>query len=148
MMKIISGGQTGADRAGLDAAIHLNIPHGGWCPRGRRAEGSPIPLHYVLEETDSADWMQRTSKNVLEADLSLIFNFGQNLSGGTALTKKTCRELKKPFMIIDPLLDPIVSVRTWFKLCDAKVINIAGPRESKQPGIYVATFDFLVRMLR
>ena len=75
-LKIISGGQTGADRGGLDAAMDLGIEHGGWCPKGRRAEDGRIPDRYTLEETTSTDYTVRTEKNVEWADGTVVFTFG------------------------------------------------------------------------
>ncbi|MCD6446738.1 MAG: putative molybdenum carrier protein, partial [Candidatus Marinimicrobia bacterium] len=85
MTKIISGGQTGADRAGLDAAMELNIPVGGWCPKGRKSEDGPIDNKYPLQETTSGDYRVRTERNVKESDGTLIFTLGKP-TGGTALT--------------------------------------------------------------
>ena len=85
--KIISGGQTGADRAALDWAIEHSISHGGWCPKGRMAENGKIDSRYQLEETPSQDYAQRTQWNVRDSDATLIFSIGQNLLGGSLLTK-------------------------------------------------------------
>jgi predicted Rossmann-fold nucleotide-binding protein len=70
--RLVSGGQTGVDRAALDVAIACGIPHGGWCPRGRISEAGPIPAHYQLTETDSFKYWVRTERNVIDSDATLI----------------------------------------------------------------------------
>ncbi|PSQ85488.1 MAG: molybdenum cofactor carrier, partial [Bacteroidetes bacterium QH_2_63_10] len=90
MRKIISGGQTGVDRAALDAALAFNVPVGGWCPKGRRAEDGQIPDRYPLEETPSEAYEQRTAWNVRDSDGTLIITDG-SLEGGTALTMTEAR---------------------------------------------------------
>ena len=97
--KIVSGGQTGVDRAALDWALENDIPHGGWCPRGRRAEDGRLHHRYALRETDSSDYSQRTKKNVEDTDGTLIINSG-DLSGGTAKTASYARSVHKPLMIV------------------------------------------------
>ena len=86
--KIISGGQTGADQAALDAAIKLDIPHGGWCPKGRRAEDGPIAPQYRLKETSRSDWRQRTEWKVRDSDGTVIFTIGDKLTRGSKATAK------------------------------------------------------------
>ena len=98
-MKVISGGQTGADRGGLDAAIELGFEHGGWCPRGRRAEDGVIPPRYQLVETSSVDYRRRTRLNVKAADVTVIFIGTPQLTGGSKLTNDLCHEHVKPTMI-------------------------------------------------
>jgi hypothetical protein len=98
--KIVSGGQTGADRGGLDAAIQLGIPHGGWCPKGRKAEDGVIPAIYLLVETDSADYRIRTEKNVVDSDATAVFTSGE-LSGGSKLTADFAEMHGKPWRHID-----------------------------------------------
>jgi hypothetical protein len=100
MEKIISGGQTGVDRAALDVALELGLPCGGWCPKGRRAEDGKIPGRYPLEETSSAEYPVRTQLNVEDSDGTLILSWGSP-TGGTALTIKLARRLKKPYLLID-----------------------------------------------
>ncbi|MEW6185996.1 MAG: putative molybdenum carrier protein [Thermodesulfobacteriota bacterium] len=138
--KIISGGQTGVDRAALDAALELGIPCGGWCPKGRRAEDGPISLKYPLSETGSPNYPLRTEKNVREADGTCILTNGP-LRGGTALTVRFAVELEKPYLIIDlnDHFDP-PKVREWGEKNNIKTLNVAGPRESEAPGIHEKAF--------
>ena len=131
----MSGGQTGVDRAALDVAIALGIPHGGWCPRGRRAEDGVVPAHYALVEHASPDYAARTEANVAAADATLILARGA-LAGGTALTRDFARRLKKPFLIVDLDTRPDPkTVRDWLAGHDVGTLNVAGPRESQRPGI-------------
>ncbi|MDY0165433.1 MAG: putative molybdenum carrier protein [Thermoguttaceae bacterium] len=137
-MKIISGGQTGVDRAGLDAARKLGLPHGGWCPRGRRAEDGTIPSRYQLDETASADYTVRTERNVLDSDATLIL-CRDAPSGGTLLTISLAERHGKPILVVDP--DDIAGadrIADWLREHDFPVLNVAGPRESQSPGIAAA----------
>lgn len=147
LTRIISGGQTGVDRAALDIAIELGMPHGGWCPCGRIAEDGIIDVHYQLYETDSEDYARRTDFNVRDADGTLILNAGE-LSGGTALTVQCARQLNKPYLIIN-LNEPFSfePVYAWLNRHGIKILNIAGPRESKCQGIYSLTEQFLRALL-
>jgi len=134
-LKIISGGQTGVDRAALDAAIELGIRHGGWCPRGRLAEDGPIPERYQLTETESPDYPVRTEQNVVDSDATLILCCGRP-AGGTELTWRLAERHAKPCLVVDldlPL-DPL-AIRRWIAENRVRVLNIAGPRESQSPGI-------------
>lgn len=141
--KIVSGGQTGVDRAALDAALQLGIPCGGWCPKGRRAEDGPIDVRYPLKETYSASYRIRTEKNVRESDGTLIFTW-RKPKGGTALTIRFAQKYKKPYLIVDLSEggDP-ETARKWLEVKQIKVLNIAGLRESECPGIYHRTVQFL-----
>jgi hypothetical protein len=94
--RIVSGGQTGADRGGLDAAIYAGVPHGGWCPKGRKAEDGSIPAKYVLKEIKSADYLKRTEANVIDSDATLLITFGR-LSGGSLRTLEFCRKHGRPY---------------------------------------------------
>ncbi len=144
--KIISGGQTGVDRGALDAAAELGIPHGGWCPAGRRAEDGVIPPVYQLAETDSPDYAERTERNVLEADATLILCCGRP-TGGTELTRQLAVAHAKPHLVVD--LDAPVSfheVRRYLDSAGVKVLNVAGPRESQQPGIARRAYRFLLEL--
>ena len=110
--KIVSGGQTGVDRAALDVALALEIPHGGWCPRGRRAEDGVISNVYQLTETPSANYVVRTEKNVLGSDGTLIL-FRRRMSRGTALTASFTRRHSKPCLSIDLAAMQSADVELW-----------------------------------
>jgi Icc-related predicted phosphoesterase len=134
--KVLSGGQTGVDRAALDTAIRLAIPHGGWCPKGRKALDGEIDEIYQLTETPSADYPQRTEWNVRDSDATLILSWGQ-VSGGTALTCKLAEKMAKPLLIID-LCQTISKQRfnQWLKQYNIITLNIAGPRHSVATELY------------
>lgn len=145
--KIVSGGQTGVDRAALDAAIKLGIGAGGWCPRGRRAEDGPIDDRYPLRETPSAAYDQRTEWNVRDSNATLILCRGET-SGGTLLTEKLARRYGRPLLVVD--LDSIPSPERacdWLREQGIRVVNIAGPRESCAGGIYAQSLRFLTKLL-
>ena len=147
MQKIISGGQTGVDRAALDWAMERGISHGGWCPAGRKAEDGPIDRRYQLDETDSSNYRIRTSKNVLDSDATLILNAGA-LEGGTLETLRIAEREGRPVRIVQVEDDSgIVDLRGWLERIRPGVLNIAGPRESKRPGIYFAALAVLNKAL-
>lgn len=135
IIKIISGGQTGADRGALDAAISMRLPHGGWCPKGRLAEDGVIPSRYGLTETASAQYRVRTEQNVIDSDGTLIIYRGI-LQGGSELTRRMAVKYAKPHLLVDVLrpLEPSV-IRQWIESENIAVLNVAGPRESSAPGI-------------
>jgi len=141
--RIVTGGQTGVDRAGLDAAMEAGIEVGGWCPAGRLAEDGPIPDRYPLRELAMPDYAARTEKNVADSDATLVLNVGE-LSDGTALTTEFARLHRKPLFVLqlDRSTDP-APVTAWLRGNDVRVLNIAGPRESKRPGVYLAALAFL-----
>ncbi len=146
--KIISGGQTGVDRAALDVAIELNIPHGGWCPAGRRAEDGRIPDQYRLQETESWKYTQRTERNVVDSDGTLVL-FRDKPTGGTAYTVRMINEHGKPFYLVDlsqQLLDRnavIDDVIDWVTENGIRVLNVAGPRHQTDPSITEQSREFL-----
>ena len=150
-MIIISGGQTGVDRAGLDAAIELGLPHGGWCPKGRRALDGRIPPQYHLKETLSSDYRVRTLKNIMEADATLIVR-GPVWSNGTRLTVKNCVSHKRQYFLVEEqyLTDQytINSFVGWLKLHGVRTLNVAGPSEDKFPGIGEKAKTFIVTCLK
>jgi len=140
-LTIISGGQTGADRAALDWAIARGVPHGGWCPKGRRAEDGPLDAKYKLIETEGEGYRARTVRNVRDSDATLIFNLGE-LEGGSLETRRIAERRRKPVRVVqlDSSLDEqtMAELRGWLTDGGTRVLNIAGPRESKRPGIYFA----------
>lgn len=146
--KIISGGQTGVDRAALDLALERGLPCGGWCPKGRRAADGPIPRRYPLLETPSADYAERTEWNVRDSDGTLVLTRGRPTEG-TAYTIQVADGLGKPCLVID-LEQPwkASAIREWMASHHIKILNVAGPRESKSPGIYRETLALLREVLK
>ncbi len=151
--RIVSGGQTGADRGGLDAAIALGIPHGGWCPRGRRAEDGGIPSRYQLRETESSEYAVRTERNVVHSDGTLIISRGA-LRGGSALTARLAAARGKPHLHVDlDRLDRdgevrvIQTIRAWLADHEISVLNVAGPRASRCSDIADRVRELLIRVL-
>ncbi|MEZ6091282.1 MAG: putative molybdenum carrier protein [Pirellulaceae bacterium] len=133
--QIVSGGQTGVDRGALEAAMLLQIPHGGWCPRGRMAEDGVIPERYALTEHASPRYKDRTRQNVLDSDATIILFEGQ-LQGGTRLTHRYALQSGKPSLPIQLDSDWCRDdVQQWLAENRPAVLNIAGPRESNAPGI-------------
>ena len=144
---IVSGGQTGVDRAALDVGLRWGIPVGGWCPRGRKAEDGKIPARYPLQETESAQYAVRTKKNVADSEATLILALGTP-TGGTALTVDIAEKLHKPLLVVDLDLHPDPqSVCDWIRLHSPKVLNIAGPRESTTSGVGEQATQFLEAVL-
>ncbi len=142
-LRIVSGGQTGVDRAALDVALELGLPCGGWCPRGRKAEDGPIDERYPLEETESAKYDVRTRRNVRESDGTLVLTIGEPV-GGTALTVAVAEREGKPLLVLDLDLQPVAEhVREWIDLHRIQTLNIAGPRERMLPGIAELSAEFL-----
>jgi hypothetical protein len=137
--KIISGGQTGADRAALDVAIKLGIPHGGWVPKGRLAEDGPLPKSYRLQEMPSEGYPARTEQNVIDSDGTLIIARGK-LTGGTDYTRKMTLKHRKQLLGIDLNLtgryDAASLIASWIKLQKVKILNVAGPKASEDQEIY------------
>lgn len=147
LMRIISGGQTGVDRAALDAAMAHGVACGGWVPRGRRAEDGRIPARYPLRETRSAAYGERTRLNVRDADATLILTRGRP-SGGTARTIDFAHQLQRPHLIVDLAADAdAAATRAWLAGLAVRVLNVAGPRESGCPGIFEEALAFLDAML-
>jgi len=145
-VKILSGGQSGVDRAALDYALKQGIPCGGWCPKGRRAEDGPIPMDYPLLETGSAEYPERTKMNIMDSDGTLIITRNRFFDRGTVLTRRMCEQYEKPCRVIDldhsykPQIDQL---QAWIRDAKIQTLNIAGPRESALPGIYQETMLFL-----
>ncbi|HJO22791.1 MAG: putative molybdenum carrier protein [Myxococcota bacterium] len=150
--KIVSGGQSGADRAALDIAVELGLATGGWVPRGRRAEDGRIPERYEgLRETGSGAYATRTERNVRDSDATLVFGFGSP-SGGSELTARLARRLGRPLLVLD--LSQCTSeaaatrVRAWLAEKETRILNVAGPRASREPAIAEATARILREALR
>lgn len=144
--RLVSGGQTGVDRGALDAAIELGIPHGGWCPRGRLAEDGRIPSRYRLAETGSPEYVVRTEKNVLDSDATLILCCGRP-RGGTELTLRLASQHGKPCLVVDLDAPPEPgALRRWVSQHAAGTLNVAGPRESQNPGISARARALLVEL--
>ena len=143
-----SGGQTGVDRAALDAALAQGIPVGGWCPRGRRAEDGPIPMRYPLDETPTPDYAERTRWNVRDADATLVLTRGLPM-GGTATTVEAANALGKPLRIVDlSATEAVAPVVAWLREHEVTVLNVAGPRASTAPGSYAEAKRFMTKLLR
>jgi len=145
--RIVSGGQSGADRASLDLAIRLGIPHGGWCPRGRKAEDGLIHRRYRLRETPSAGYAQRTEWNVRDSDGTVIFSLTNQLTGGSKKTLQFGRKYGRPCLHL------VAAQRSsnhadllcrFVKRHHIRVLNIAGPRKSEEPRVG----SFVTRTLR
>ena len=151
-LKIISGGQTGADRAALDAALECGLQIRGFVPIDRRAEDGPVPSSYKgLTECDSPDPTVRTRLNVESSDATLILSHGK-LSGGSLTTWKAARNARKPCLHID--LDrnsrdaPVEKIDLWLRTGGFDDLNVAGPRASKDPEIYASALEILVRVFK
>ncbi len=150
-LTILSGGQTGADRAALDAALALGVPCGGHCPAGRRAEDGPIPSRYPLVELPTSGYPARTRRNIADGDGTVVLAFGP-VTGGSKLTVDLCRTLGKPCLAIDADLvtpgEAAVLMAVFILRHRIATLNVAGPRASGQPGIYGFVFDAVARLLR
>ena len=146
LKKIISGGQTGADRAALDFAIKMEIPHGGWIPKGRLAEDGPLPSKYNLKEMRTKIYPKRTEKNVVDSDGTLIVSHGR-LTGGSQYTMDMAIMHGKPWLHINlnetSTLEAAQKVIDWVLSNRIETLNVAGPRASKDPKIYRAVFELL-----
>jgi hypothetical protein len=141
LKKIISGGQTGADQAALDAAIELGMPYGGWVPKGRKTEIGPLPLKYCLQEMNSARYSKRTRQNVIDSEGTVIFSHGK-LEGGSKYTRKAAKKHVRPWLAVDfnllPSFEIIVNLHQWVSENDISILNVAGARAKKDSKIYSA----------
>jgi len=145
--KIVSGGQSGVDRAALDVAMQLGMPCGGWCPKGRLAEDGEIPARYQLQETPSSKYQVRTDWNIRDSDATMILNLGR-LEGGTALTGVLAKSYGSPCIVIDLESPPDTEqLFTWLKENMVSTLNIAGPRASKSPDAYRLATNLLQRFI-
>lgn len=162
MLEIRTGGQTGVDRAALDAAIKLDLPYGGWCPQGRIDEQGIIPSNYLkLREiegkfhNEAENYNARTTQNIFDSDATLILvpciPLPTSITDGTLLTIEQAKHQNKEHFLFDLSSckneDLINRCRDWIKENDIHILNIAGPRESNSPGIYKASYDFLCSFL-
>lgn len=143
----LSGGQTGVDRAALDAAPQLGLACGGWCPHGRAAEDGVIAAGYSLRETPTADPAQRTAWNVRDADATLVVTRGAP-AGGTLYTLECIQRIGQPHAVIDVReSDAAAQAVRWLLAHDIGTLNVAGPRESECPGMYAETLRLLTLCL-
>lgn len=144
--KIVSGAQTGADRGGLDAAVYCGLSCGGWVPKGFRAEDGVIPAEYTqlgLRETGSSDYVVRTEANVVDSDATIILCHG-NPTGGSLKTIGFAEKHLRPYLVVDlnrGRAAATEAILVWLKALDPEegVLNVAGSRESKSPGIQELT---------
>lgn len=148
-IKIVSGGQTGVDRAALDAALECGVEAGGWCPMGRKAEDGVIPAGYPLRELPGAGYRQRTRQNVIDSDGTLIIYFSY-LSGGTQETLLFCIQRRKPYLLIDaeeiPVQRASQRIQSFIEQNAITVLNCAGPRASGEPRAYDYCKQALLRL--
>ena len=142
--KIISGGQTGADRAALDWAIASAVPHGGWCPRGRKAEDGTIPERYTLTDSPSANYLQRTEWNARDADGTAVFTISPIFSGGSKRTVEFAARHCKPWIHLhSEMPDPSRKLMEFIKTNRITILNVAGSRGSKEPGVAAFVVEVL-----
>jgi hypothetical protein len=148
--KIVSGGQTGADRAALDVALEMGIPHGGWIPKGRKTEEGVLPEKYRLKEMPTRSYADRTERNVLESDGTLILSHGR-LKGGSALTRELAVKHGRPWLHVDfKTANPFMAarnIRYWAMRHEIKVLNVAGSRASEDPEMYESAAKLLRTVL-
>ncbi len=148
--KIISGGQTGADIAGIDAAIFCNVPYGGWLPRGRKAENGTVPEKYTqFQVMTRGGYPKRTEQNVIDSDGTVIFTYGK-LAGGSSLTKKFSVKNNRPWrhVDLDAVNNPTALINDWVLDWDIKILNVAGKSASKAPGIYNQVKNIIIEVLQ
>jgi hypothetical protein len=151
-LKIISGGQTGVDRAALDFALGSGVECGGWCPPARESESGRIPDKYPLKEVEVSEYNERTRRNILDSDATLVITAGGRMEPGTLLTIEWANKYSRPLHHLDledlDKLDEtsLADVRTWLLSGRITVLNVAGNRESTSPGIGEYTRLFLERL--
>lgn len=140
---IVSGGQTGADRAALDWAIAYGVRHGGWCPKGRRAEDGAIASRYGLSETPSPNYSERTEWNVRDSDATLIISVSPRLMGGSRATREFARRHGRPCLHVSGDRASAATVRRFIRKHRVSILNVAGPRASKEPDVYALVIALL-----
>jgi hypothetical protein len=149
-LKIISGGQTGVDRAALDAALRHGINCSGWCPAGRLDEFGKIPNHYPIQELKDGGFTERTLRNVKDSDGTVVIYPGQ-VRGGTAQTLRFCSELQRPYQLIDALKISADGapklICDFVRMNNISVLNVAGPRQSQWPKGYDYAFRVIEAFL-
>jgi hypothetical protein len=134
--KIISGGQTGVDTAGLSFALRCGLQLGGWCPRGRRREDGVIPRRFNLKETPSRGYLQRTTWNIRDSDATVIFSVSARLKGGSRKTAQLTRQQRKPYLHLAAQrtgIDHVTALCRFIRQHRIRVLNVAGPRRSQEP---------------
>lgn len=156
--KIISGGQTGADRGALEAALKAGLAYGGLVPKGRLAEDGCVPTKFIaMDEADTEDYRFRTRWNAEHSDATLILAFCDRLEGGTQRTRQYCMNVRKPVFVDNPAEPKTdgdrLAVFKWLeKVCRKNggrplVLNVAGPRESKEPGLAAAVEKYILQVI-
>ena len=142
-MKIISGGQTGIDRAALDAALKHGIDCGGWCPAGRLDEFGRIPDRYPVKELEEGSFAERTLQNVKDSEGTIVIYF-DGLRGGTEYTVQCCKELQRPHKLINAAcISPHEAAKLivdFVREHKIDILNVAGPRQSEWPEGYEYAF--------
>jgi hypothetical protein len=145
--KIVSGGQTGADRAGLDVAIRWGFPHGGWCPKDRKAEDGAIGGQYLLTETPSSNYLQRTEWNVRDSDATVIFTIAPMLTGGSKRTAEFAEKHRKAWIHLAQRSssheNPALMLQRFVEENGVQVLNVAGTRGSKEPDVWQFAYETL-----
>lgn len=150
-LKIVSGGQTGVDRAALEWALENGFPHGGWCPKGRIAEDGVIPPQFKLTETTSDKYPVRTRRNVRDSGGTVIFSQEETLTGGTLKTAKIAKEIGKPCLQLSAALsvnDAAEQLIQFIRENGIHVLNVAGPRASNEPNTGAFVKAVLTRALK
>lgn len=155
--KIVSGGQTGADQGALDAALAMNMPCGGICPKGRKSESGIIPERYPLIESTSNSYLKRTEDNVINSHATLLLTYGKP-HGGSKRTIDFAKKHSRPYLHVDLSGDDssiVHEIHDWLigggliaddgsSVPSQPILNVAGSRESKQPGIQVRVKHLLI----
>ena len=147
-IKIISGGQNGVDQGALDFALDNDFDCGGYCPRGRKCEMGTIPFRYPVIEIESEEYIERTQKNVIESDGTLIIKDENELDEGTRETIRICKQLSKPYTIVktDVTINSGYKFRRWMVENKIQVLNVAGNRHSSSPDISGKAYLLLIKL--